>query len=719
MLQPPAGAVGWAGTGAALADGAIAIGDVSRNIVTIQGADGTVLQTLVDPAAAKGQDRGFGAAVALLGTDELLVFARAGSTPTSGPAVHRFRQSKPGAQWQHAGVVALAGAPATATAARNLSRLVTSPDARQFVAVWEQGSAVAWSVCEDIPGFGWFEQPLGFLQPVSGGTLPDYAPAIRAGVIAVVRRTSTESSIRFARFDQATQGWFAPFDGSVSLGGIGSPPAITSQGRVCVAVRSSPSASTACQLAEFTYWAPPATFARTQSILLDAPDLTLPRIGVGLGSHDDSVFVLSRSFADGTAWVDEIDEELSRGFVRRRTFRADVPAASPSPATWRIGVVGGTLSVLPAPVPTLPVQQPLRLSIESVADLDRDGMDDREQLGAGAAVDCNANGIPDAGDLLLGIGTDIDGDGRLDACSADCDGDGVTDFAELLAGATDCNRNGVPDEPCDLDDPSLDVDGNGRIDACGADCDRNGIPDEIELFDGSASDCDANGIPDRCQGYLAPDIQGDGPGGFTAVRWQRVSAESPVINALEFRSTSTLATARRVMIVLDRSGTGNRASVTDGDIVHFVRLPSIVCPRLPDGTVQSVTVPLPAIDLSGAPAFWVAVENVTLAYGDPAPAAGESGHYVRTTFPTVVNGAAWFAGFSAGASLTNQQPTFSVRSVPCIPVGDFNRDGTVGGVDLGMLVGAWGQADPLLDLDRNGIVAGGDLSILLSSWSDR
>ena len=132
-----------------------------------------------------------------------------------------------------------------------------------------------------------------------------------------------------------------------------------------------------------------------------------------------------------------------------------------------------------------------------------------------------------------------------------------------------------------------------------------------------------------------------------------------------------------------------------------------------------MTVPLPAIDLSGAPAFWVAVENVTLAYGDPAPAAGESGHYVHTTFPTVVNGAAWFSGFYGSAALTNRQPTFSVRSVPCIPVGDFNLDGTVGGVDLGMLLGAWGQADPLFDLDRNGIVAGGDLLILLSSWSDR
>jgi hypothetical protein len=92
---------------------------------------------------------------------------------------------------------------------------------------------------------------------------------------------------------------------------------------------------------------------------------------------------------------------------------------------------------------------------------------------------------------------------------------------------------------------------------------------------------------------------------------------------------------------------------------------------------------------------------------------------VHTTFPTVVNGAAWFSGFYGSAALTNRQPTFSVRSVPCIPVGDFNHDGTVGGVDLGMLVGAWGQADPLFDLDRNEIVAGGDLAILLSSWSNR
>ena len=191
LLQPPTDAGAWGGTGASLPDGSIAIGDLALNRVTLQAVDGTVLQTLVDPTAAKGQDRGFGAAVALLGTDELLVFARAGSTPASGPAVHRFRQSKPGASWQHVGVVQLAGVPATATAARNLSRLVTSPDSRQFVAVWEH---VKWtgtgsyrhqslqslstpSVVVEPPGFFvCYSIPSGSFNSASGGS---EAPTMR------------------------------------------------------------------------------------------------------------------------------------------------------------------------------------------------------------------------------------------------------------------------------------------------------------------------------------------------------------------------------------------------------------------------------------------------------------------------------------------------------------------------------------------------------------
>lgn len=52
---------------------------------------------------------------------------------------------------------------------------------------------------------------------------------------------------------------------------------------------------------------------------------------------------------------------------------------------------------------------------------------------------------------------------------------------------------------------------------------------------------------------------------------------------------------------------------------------------------------------------------------------------------------------------------------PAVP-GDLNGDGQVNGVDLSMLLGAWGTPGPG-DLNGNGTVEGGDLSILLGSWT--
>ena len=45
---------------------------------------------------------------------------------------------------------------------------------------------------------------------------------------------------------------------------------------------------------------------------------------------------------------------------------------------------------------------------------------------------------------------------------------------------------------------------------------------------------------------------------------------------------------------------------------------------------------------------------------------------------------------------------------------DFDLDGTVGGSDLGLLLGSWGGSD--LDLDLDGIVGGADLGLLLGAW---
>lgn len=47
--------------------------------------------------------------------------------------------------------------------------------------------------------------------------------------------------------------------------------------------------------------------------------------------------------------------------------------------------------------------------------------------------------------------------------------------------------------------------------------------------------------------------------------------------------------------------------------------------------------------------------------------------------------------------------------------GDLDGDGTVGGSDLGLLLGAWDLAGPG-DLDGDGIVTGADLGLLLGQW---
>ena len=115
---------------------------------------------------------------------------------------------------------------------------------------------------------------------------------------------------------------------------------------------------------------------------------------------------------------------------------------------------------------------------------------------AGGPLDCNANGIPDAGE------PDCDGDGTPDDCEADCDSDGTPDDCEA-----DCNGDGTPDD-CDGD-----CDGDGTPDGCEPDCDGDGTPDDCEndcngdgTPDDCEADCDNDGTPDPCE----PDCDGDG-----------------------------------------------------------------------------------------------------------------------------------------------------------------------------------------------------------------
>jgi hypothetical protein len=48
--------------------------------------------------------------------------------------------------------------------------------------------------------------------------------------------------------------------------------------------------------------------------------------------------------------------------------------------------------------------------------------------------------------------------------------------------------------------------------------------------------------------------------------------------------------------------------------------------------------------------------------------------------------------------------------------GDFDGDRAVNGLDLGVLLAAWGSAQPAPDLNSDGTVNGQDLGVLLAAW---
>lgn len=74
----------------------------------------------------------------------------------------------------------------------------------------------------------------------------------------------------------------------------------------------------------------------------------------------------------------------------------------------------------------------------------------------------------------------------------------------------------------------------------------------------------------------------------------------------------------------------------------------------------------------------------------------------------------------AGGSLVEAAiDDLSIEATACVPIpADLNQDGVVDGVDLAIVLGAWGACDGCIaDLDGNGSVDGADLALILGSWS--
>jgi hypothetical protein len=367
-----------------------------------------------------------------------------------------------------------------------------------------------------------------------------------------------------------------------------------------------------------------------------------PGMNSWLSSTTASADRLATSRLQGRMWVGlSADLALSPTAIARRQFGSDEPSASPlrgfeSMEGW--GIYGVVPCAALSPSWAIP------------ADCDRDGFLDELML-------ANTYWRPR---------TDLDGNGRVDACEGDCDGDGVEDLDAVLAGATDCDRdlrpddctqgkdgpadcdadgvpdtcegddcdgNGVPDM-CDLEAGALDVDGDGVLDACQRDCDRDGIPDHVQLAAG-APDCNGNGWIDACE---SADCDGDGTVDLCEIT---VAGDC---NGNDIPDDCDISSG--VPAWADRDGDGRI------DACEFA-----------DGTETDC-------DSNGIP--------------------------------------------------DSSEPDVDRDSIPdsCERArGDLTLDGVVNGSDLGLLLGFWGEKNPPLgDLDGNGLVDGLDLGIMLGNW---
>ncbi|MEM3062754.1 MAG: fibronectin type III domain-containing protein [Nitrososphaerota archaeon] len=90
------------------------------------------------------------------------------------------------------------------------------------------------------------------------------------------------------------------------------------------------------------------------------------------------------------------------------------------------------------------------------------------------------------------------------------------------------------------------------------------------------------------------------------------------------------------------------------------------------------------------------------------------------TFNNLTNGQTYYFSVTA-YDTSNNESAFSAQVIKTIPssvTADFNNDGKVNSVDLGVLMSYWGSPEkPPADLNQDGVVNSVDFGILLSQWT--
>ena len=347
-------------------------------------------------------------------------------------------------------------------------------------------------------------------------------------------------------------------------------------------------------------------------------------------------------------------------------------------------------------------------------------------------------------------------------CSGDCNGNGIDDATELAEGrASDCDGNGVPD------DCQIDFDENGVIDVCDQLPVLIRVPEDLSSIQVALSVAESGvheivvgpgsyvGLVDTLgKGVTVRSTLGaaqttlDAAGGPHALAIRAGEGPTTVIDGFTIRGGSgnsygggifineASPTIRNCVVTENSStyaGGGLRVSagapliegcVFTGNVSSYGGGVSSWegAPRFVDCTF-SMNVSLSGGHGGGYSSWNCRPEFAGCRFeGNTAETGTGGGLFTNsnakflplistTTFcentPDDINSTAWTDGGG------NQ---FLASCPNCLA--DLTNDGSVGGDDLTILLGAWGQCGLGCreDLDNNGAVDGADLTLLLAAW---
>ena len=307
------------------------------------------------------------------------------------------------------------------------------------------------------------------------------------------------------------------------------------------------------------------------------------------------------------------------------------------------------------------------------------------------SADCNGDGIVDYGQILDDYLSDLDGDNIPDCCEQ-----GVS-----------CGQFGSGMEAYfGFDGDCLDASGNGRHGlSTGLGYTRGpaGLPGTAAAFDGLLSDVRIEGVPIPTNNafswalWLRADAVAESVEGAAIVERIESIGNNLLSPSLFLRPDGALGFGSYSYSSGGTSVETAPNTVTAGSWFH------VACTSAQSG--------LRRVYVNGM----LVGENLSVDYGQPLPMIliGRDRLDCCSRFRGAIDDLRFYS-----RPLTSAEVDALYRAASICP-GDITNGGTVDAADLSILLAAWGtngQAEFDTDIDGSGLVDGGDLALVLSGW---